>query len=408
MVSPNECPHRVMRPIKLAIVSTHPVQYYAPVFRGLSRAPQLATRSFYTWSQTEGGLQHEPEFGTTVRWDIPLLEGYDHEFVANVAARPQTDGFFAVRTPSLVPRILEWGADAALVYGWNRAAHLGAMLALKRRMPVFFRGDSTLLDEQPHWRGVARRLLLRGIYSAIDVAIAVGTRNREYFRWCGVPDANIEVAPHSVDTVRFGADDTAREREARAWREQLGIPEGDLVVVFAGKFQPKKDPLILVEALRTMRSPRVHLVLFGGGPLADVITEQTRGMARIHVLPFQNQSRMPIAYRLGDVFVLPSRGPGETWGLALNEAMACARPVIASTRVGGASDLIVEGETGWRFPAGDAAALAAVFEAVAAMPAAELRRVGERARAHVQRWSTEECVRRMVDIITRRAGPVAA
>lgn len=391
-----------MRPIKLAIVSTHPVQYYAPVFRGLSSAPQLATRSFYTGSQSADGLQHEPEFGTSVRWDIPLLEGYDHEFVANVAARPTIDHFFAIRTPSLVPRILEWQADAVLVYGWNRAAHLAAMVALGRRMPVFFRGDSTLLDAQPRWRGWARRWLLRAVYRSVDVAIAVGRNNRDYFRWCGVPDANIELAPHSVDTVRFGRDDAARELEAREWRARLGIPADCVVFAFAGKFQAKKDPLILIDALRAISSTRAHLVLFGGGPLADVIAERARGEPRIHVLPFQNQSRMPIAYRLGDVFVLPSRGPGETWGLALNEAMACGRPVVASSRVGGAADLVVERETGWRFPAGDVDALAARFDDIAAMPADPLRRVGERARAHVQHWSTEECVRRTVEIIVRR------
>jgi glycosyltransferase involved in cell wall biosynthesis len=60
------------------------------------------------------------------------------------------------------------------------------------------------------------------------------------------------------------------------------------------------------------------------------------------VLPFQNQSRMPIVYRLGDLVVLFS-GYGETLGLAVNEALACGRPVLVSDRVGCAADVVDRG-----------------------------------------------------------------
>jgi glycosyltransferase involved in cell wall biosynthesis len=55
---------------------------------------------------------------------------------------------------------------------------------------------------------------------------------------------------------------------------------------------------------------------------------------------------MPVAYRLADVFVLSSQGPSETWGLAINEAMACGRLVVASSKCGGATDLIDNGGNG--------------------------------------------------------------
>ena len=61
---------------------------------------------------------------------------------------------------------------------------------------------------------------------------------------------------------------------------------------------------------------------------------------------------MPVLYRLADVFVLPSAGPGETWGLAANEAMASGLAVIVSDRCGCAADLIDE-RNGYVFHAGD-------------------------------------------------------
>ena len=60
---------------------------------------------------------------------------------------------------------------------------------------------------------------------------------------------------------------------------------------------------------------------------------------------------MPVIYRMGNVYVLPSSGPGETWGLAINEAMACERVVIASDKCGGAKDLVVEEKGGFIFKA---------------------------------------------------------
>jgi glycosyltransferase involved in cell wall biosynthesis len=69
----------------------------------------------------------------------------------------------------------------------------------------------------------------------------------------------------------------------------------------------------------------------------------------IVVLPFQNQSVMPIVYRLADIFVLPSKGPGETWGLAVNEAMACGKSVLVSDKVGCAVDLVKPNENGFVF-----------------------------------------------------------
>ena len=83
---------------------------------------------------------------------------------------------------------------------------------------------------------------------------------------------------------------------------------------------------------------------------------------------FLNQSELPAAYTAADVLVLPSDG-GETWGLVVNEAMACGLPAIVSDAVGCAPDLIEEGKTGFTHPMGDSAALAQCL-----MRLAEMRR----------------------------------
>lgn len=383
---------------KLAIVSTHPIQYYSPVFRELAKSPDLEICVFYTWSQLAETPMFDPGFKTEVSWDLPLLEGYPYRFVRNIAKRPGTHHFAGLRTPTLVQEIEAWKADAVLVYTWNSRSHLEALRRLKGRMPVLFRGDSTLLDERPWWRTRLRKRFLSWVYSHVDVAIAVGSNNRDYFAWCGLPPQRIAYAPHSVDTARFAADSAVHDSRAAEWRETLRIGPDAVVFLFAGKLQSKKDPLLLLEAFSAMNDES-HLVFVGSGDLEAPLKERAAAQRNVHFMPFQNQSVMPAVYRLGDVYVLPSRGPEETWGLALNEAMASGRTAIASSKVGGARDLIHSGAGGWMFEAGNTGALLAVLRGAAALGRKRLQELGNVAQIHGEGWSTQASARAIAQAV---------
>jgi glycosyltransferase involved in cell wall biosynthesis len=331
-----------------------------------------------------------------VKWDIPLLEGYAYQFVRNVAKRPGPDHFGGLSTPTLVAEIEAWKPDSVLIYTWNSRSHLQALRHLKGRIPVLFRGDSTLIDHRVWWRALLRRLFLTWVYTHVDVAIAVGTNNREYFAWCGLPSHRIALAPHSIDTLRFAADSERHEALAARWRQELGIDPQAPVILFAGKLQHKKNPFLLLDAFGALKDDS-HLVFVGNGELERELKEKARTCAKAHFMPFQNQSVMPAVYRLGDVFVLPSQGPEETWGLALNEAMASGRPVIASTKVGGARDLIEPGVNGWIFESGDRQALEDRLRTATGSGRSGLRAMGQVAQANSARWSSEESARQICD-----------
>jgi glycosyltransferase involved in cell wall biosynthesis len=377
--------------LRLAIVTSHPIQYYAPLFRSLARSGEVLPRVFFTWSQTEGGRVPDVEFGRAVSWDIPLLCGYEHEFVKNIARRPGTDHFWGLNTPGLAAAIEAWKPDALLVIGWNSWSHLRALMHFKGRLPVFFRGDSTLLDPRPALRSALRRRLLAWVYRHIDVALAVGANNADYFRWCG-PGRVIRLVPHAVDTARFAADAQRHETQARQWRREYGIAEAARVLVFAGKLIPKKDPVGLLRAFSSavaMDDEQVHLVFVGEGALKGELEAQAAGRRNVHFRPFQNQQAMPAVYRLGDVYVLPSLGPGETWGLAMNEAMATGSLVIASDRVGGARDVVEHGRTGWIFRAGDHDALVRHITTLKKLDTAQWSAMKAASAERSQRWSIE-------------------
>lgn len=391
--------------LRLAVVATHPIQYYAPVFRRLAEGGRLDLHVFYGWEGPASRPTHDPGFGRAVQWDLPLLDGYHHTFVPNESTDPGTHHFRGITSRALVPAIHHWGPDAVLVYGWAYASHLAALRAFHRRVPVFIRGDSTLLDERPGPKQWLRRAWLRWVYRHADVALYVGTESRRYFEAHGLRGDRLAWAPHAVENERFADPDGALEREAVEWRRSLGIADEAKTILFAGKLEPKKAPEVLLRAFLARDRADEHLLVGGSGPLEGALTELAAGHPRVHFLGFQNQSRMPVVYRLGDLFVLPSRGPGETWGLAVNEAMASGRPVIVTDRVGCAPDLVVEGRTGTRCRADDEHALGAALERLLATP--ELQRgMRASAAAHVRDWSIDrqaECIEAAVE---RRCSPV--
>lgn len=381
---------------RVAIISTHPIQYYAPLFRTLTERDRINVRVFFEWRGAAGEAAYDAGFGQDVEWDIPLLEGYDYTFVENTSNDPGTHHFRGLVNPDLVPEIEAWQSDAVLIFGWNFQSHLRALRHFSGKIPIFFRGDSTLLDEKFGLRMLARRLFLRWVYRYVDVALYVGQNNKAYFQKHGLDAKQLAWAPHAIENERFYDEDGIYQQQADAWRKDLGISEEAIVFLFAGKLDTKKAPLLLLKSFRALETGAVHLIFAGSGPLEADLKQNATGNKHVHFLGFKNQSKMPVVYRLGDVFVLPSRE--ETWGLAVNEAMACGRPVIVSDQVGCAPDLVEEGQNGFVFEAGHADALQRVMDRLSSTPE-RIREMGCRSQEIIQAWSIPkeaECIERAV------------
>lgn len=338
--------------IRLAIIVSHPIQYYVPLYRRLSQRSDLELKVFYTWHGGERAILDEG-FKKEVAWDIPLRDGYQFEIVPNVARKPGTHHFGGLRNPALTKRVLMWQPDVVHLTGYAYASHLRAMEVFHRQgLPILFRGDSHLLDGGEGWKWLLKRALLTTIYRWPTVFLYVGQANREYYSRFGVPDPKLHYCPHSIEVSRFAEPNTKWEAEAREWRSGLGLSERQRVCLFVGKFEDIKQPIALMRAFLEMNDSDLVLVMVGDGELGPQVDMLARNFPdRFRVLPFQNQSRMPVVYRLGNVVVLPSTS--ETWGLTVNEAFACGRPVLVSDRVGCAVDLVKSGQTGEVFRTGD-------------------------------------------------------
>ena len=378
---------------KLAIIITHPIQYYSPLFKLISERNKIIIKVFYTWEQSQEKV-FDKKFGQDIKWDIPLLEGYDYAFVKNTAKNPGSGTFRGVINPTLIQEIKNWNADAILVYGWNHQSHFKAMRHFKGKIPVYFRGDSTLLDEKPGIKTILRRLWLKFAYSYIDYAFYVGSNNKDYYLKHGLKENKLFFVPHAIDNERFFDYDGQYVDRAKKWRVKLGYTESDIVVLFVGKFEQKKDPQILIEAANKLNN--YQFLFVGNGDLEKIMKKRSKGLNNVQFLDFQNQSLMPAVYRIGNIFVLPSKGPNETWGLAVNEAMACGLPVLVSDKVGCAVDLVKNGENGYIFETNnidDLREKILLFEN-------NYREFGEKSKNIIRNWSFEKIVEAVENRIT--------
>jgi glycosyltransferase involved in cell wall biosynthesis len=391
---------------RIAFVVSHPIQYLVPLYRRLANRDDVEVKVFFTWHAGRHAVD-DPGFGQPVEWDIPLTEGYAFEQVPNIASDPGTQKFLGLRNPTLLDCVMSWRPDVVHINGWAWLSHLQLLHALRRRgVPTLFFGDSHLLDGKTHGpRWWIKSAALRKIYSWPTACLFAGSANRAYFEAFGVPTERLYRCPHSIDVSRFAEPSAPREEEAARWRSELGIAPERKVLLYAGKFEPKKRPVELMRSVARLPDPSLLLVMVGAGALQPEIDAIAAGEpARFRVLPFQNQSRMPAVYRLGDIFVLPS-GYGESWGLAVNEALACGRPVIVSDRVGCAAD-VVDPSCGWIFPWNDWTKFGGVVETMFGDPKklADMRRAAdERARAFDVGF-TESALVSAVDGILQQAG----
>ena len=62
---------------KIAIISSHPIQYNAPFFALLAKEDAIDLKVFYTWGESCLDKKYDPDFGKVIKWDIPLLDGYN-------------------------------------------------------------------------------------------------------------------------------------------------------------------------------------------------------------------------------------------------------------------------------------------------------------------------------------------
>ena len=375
-----------MSAIRLGVLSTHPVQYQAPLYRALAARGDVDLTVFYAHRPTPE--QQGDEFGVAFEWDTDLLGGYRSVFLENRGAARGT-GFTGYDTPSIREEVTRGCFDAFVVGGWHARTYLQGIVACWRNgTPIMVRGDSYLLPDEPRVKRAMKRAVYPYFLRHFDACLCVGTRSEAYFTYYGA--RRIFRVPHFVDNEFFastGRSDRSRAQLRALWK----IPQGAFVCSFVGKLIPRKRPLDLIRAAARVG---VHLLFAGDGVLrAACEAEAARLGVGATFLGFVNQSGLPDVHACADVFSLPSEV--ETWGLVVNEAMASGLPVIVADTVACAPDLVIAGETGFVHRVSDVASLAACLNRTRERLAAG-QQLGDAARGRVCIFTAENSASALV------------
>ena len=356
---------------RLAILTSHPIQYQAPLFKKLAERPEIDLTVYFCWDFGAGKKSLDAEFGKKIKWDIPLLEGYEYKFLKNFSLKPSSE-FFGQINFGIIKELRQNNYDAILVFGWNSFTNwLVFLTAFWRKTPIFLRGENPLNQEflKSGWKIRLKKIILGWLFRRVSAFLYIGEENKKFYEYYGAPKEKLFFVPYAVDNDRFMA--AAKELRIRnqELRKRLNIEREAVAILFVGKFIEKKRPLDLLKAfqlLTTNYKPLIYLVFVGDGALRPELENyaKERNLKNIIFTGFKNQTELPQYYATADIFVLPS-GKGETWGLAVNEAMCFSLSVIISDVVGCGKDLVKSGENGYIFPSGDIEKLAECLKELA-------------------------------------------
>ena len=334
----------------LAVITSHPIQYQAPLWRAITDAGV----DLEVWFLTPHAVKptFDKEFGQTFAWDLDLLSGYRHRFL-NVASGWDLNRFRGIRVLDRWQDLFrERGVTHLWIEGWRFSALWSAARAARRNhIKVWLRGETNDLSRRGRLKSLGRQIALTYYFRNMDRFLTIGEANRRFYRSFRIPESRFVSTPYCVDNDRFEIAAKAARPRRKTIRERWGIPDNQFCVLFCGKFIDKKRPMDLVKAA-SLQTDQVHLLFVGDGEHRQQLHEVTNVAYSVFTdsklggssgpsasfVGFLNQEEIVDAYVAADCLVLASDS-GETWGLVVNEAMATGLPCIVSNQCGCAEDL---------------------------------------------------------------------
>lgn len=334
---------------RVAVVASHPIQYFTPLYQRLARHPEIDLDVFFC---RDYGVraQFDKQFNQAVAWDTDLLSGYKHRFLWSASPIRDTFNPLHAINPGAFTRLLA-GYDAVWMNGYLYPSNwFAAAAAALRNTRVLVRSELRLMNRPRRWFDSMRDGVIRAWIRHADALLYIGQANREAYLHYGARDPQLHFVPYAADVERLqGARKQISGRRADACRE-WGLPSDRVIVLFVGKLFEKKQPAAMVHlASHPTLASKIHVAVAGSGPQSQSLEDEARRLRLTNItwFGFVNQTRLPDLYALADIYVIPSLW--ETWGLVLNEAMAAGAAPIASSDVSASRDLITEGETGYTF-----------------------------------------------------------
>ena len=323
---------------KLAIITTHPIQYQTPLFKKLAKKlPNL--KVFFASRHGLSSKYIDPEFKKNIKWDIGsrMLDGYKSEFSKN---QNKNINQFSLNFLNLEKKLIKGNFDHILVLGWNNLFYINAILyALKYKIKLILRVETNLLLKINPIKRLNKKIILKNLFKKINYFLAIGILNKNFLLNHNVPKKKIYPGPYFVDNNFFSKKIKKKSKSKKK------------IVLFVGKLIQRKNPFEFLNlAQMFLKNKKIQFIMIGDGILKKECQKfiNKRRLNNVSLIGFVNQTQLKKYYQKSDLLIVPSYY--ETWGLVINEAFASNIPVICSENCGASKDLILNGKTGFTYP----------------------------------------------------------
>lgn len=247
-----------------------------------------------------------------------------------------------------------------IVHARSRAPAWPAMFAARAEKVPFVTTYHGIYNAKSAIKRFYNSVMAKG-----DVVIANSNFTAEYIlKEHRTDPKRLKIIPRGVDMSVFDPEQVSPQ-DIQSQRAAWGVKASETVVVLPGRLTRWKGQTVAIEALR-LAGDTYRLILVGDAQGRNEYVEELRAQSNgINVVFAGHRTDMDLIYAAADIIICPSTDP-EAFGRTAAEAQAMNRPVIASDH-GGAVEVVLDGVTGWRVPAGDADALAKALARVQAL-----------------------------------------
>lgn len=350
---------------KLLYFVSHPIQYQAPLLKEISNHDKIELTVLFQSSKSLHSY-YDIGFERKIKWDINLLNGYNYKFLKILYNNKNSSNFFSPIVFGVFNYLKKEKWDAVWFHGYNHYSILWTLFLCRiMKIPFFMRMESNLLVS-PKGKWLKDKFIKYIVKNARGL-LYIGEENKQYYISYGASNNKLFSVPYSVDNNFFQNLFKQEKTKIDDVKNKLKLNKKLPIILFAGKFIKRKNPVMLLDAFASLctngNPPNSYLLFIGDGSERTILQNKVKELGleeNVRLLGFKNQTELGVFFSMCDVFVLPSEK--EPYGLVINEVLNFLKPVITTTEVAAAKDLIEHNVNGFLYEPQDIKTLSQYLE----------------------------------------------
>jgi 1,2-diacylglycerol 3-alpha-glucosyltransferase len=372
---------------RLVVITEIISPYRIPLFNALALSGTVDLHVIFL-AETDPGLRQWQIYREEIRFSYQVLPSWRKRF----------GRYNMLFNAGVTTALKATRPDVILCGGYNYPASWQALFwARMRSTPFVLWSESNLQDQR---RGhAAVELLKKKFWRGCRAFVVPGHSALEYLLAKGIQREVVYTAVNAVDNKLFVQAAVLARQQADRIRAELQLP--NRYFLFAGRLVPEKGVFELLSAYAKLQEPlrnEVGLVFTGDGPSRQKLELEAAAIApgTIRFTGFASREQLAVYYALAEMLILPTYT--DTWGLVVNEAMACGLPVIVSRAAGCVVDLVKENWNGQIVEPRDVTSLTLAMDTLASQPAL-CAMMGENSRQRIAAFSPDEWSRGIAQMV---------